>query len=758
MRKVVLCCIAFLLIYGCAAASAEDALILAPDTLQSGDPAAESLSIGDFAADREAVYVVVNLETREQLYRYVPGEESPTLLYEADSIYSLPFKPGKSLSPHDEDTIAFLFGGAEGVYAVNGFTGRLGRVNADGLAWTGVRLDLPYAGEAAETLLTEKTIDGKLLQDGRLLLAIRSDDYTETELYAFDLADGSRTLAGTYPATDKLSGYRDGQVLTLRTDTEQEAVVISALRLDTGEETPLYTVPDPLGYEAAGLVWVEDEDTCYCTISSRVVRLRPDGEPTTMAYVSGAFYSNYYGDAAVLNGHYALRTYDGVLVRQLSEAAGALLPVTLANDDMQEDMLPFLREHPEIPTQIHRGDLYTSSDIAQSIAAYADGIDLFSTDTYSMAADRLKRKGYMADLSDVTPVQKLAEDAYPVVAQAFCGEDGQALAVPTTVSINAWSFNRPLWEQSYPGMEPPETWIEFLTLLLDFEQNRDPSPAYTLYGTSATPAALADLVYRSFVLHCQREGMPPDFTDPRFTDCMALIATFPERELTPDERNELYNAPAIYSSSYRVLHTLSTPVQMPEGGEPVFLSPLPYPVFGAGDAPLVPFSLTLDFLSAEAPNPAGGKEILGYLAGHLEPEIAYTISPVPQGAVENPRYQQLITQREGRLARLRDQLAVAAPEDAGALSDLVAEGEAELAWFQESWQWAVTEEALAAYREVLAPHLYPGASPFLGYDGGESASDMMGEIMRRFLEGHLTLDAMANEMTGKARMILLEGE
>lgn len=174
-----------------------------------------------------------------------------------------------------------------------------------------------------------------MAQESRLLLALWSDDYTQTELYAFDLADGSRTLVGAYPATGKLSGYRDGQPLTMRPDLEAQVVVISQLQIDTGEEVPLYTVPNPLGYDAAGLVWVPEEDTCYCTISNRVVRLRPDGETTTMAFVSGVLYSPYYGDAAELNRHYALRSYDGILVRQLSESAGERKPVTLANDDRQ---------------------------------------------------------------------------------------------------------------------------------------------------------------------------------------------------------------------------------------------------------------------------------------------------------------------------------------------------------------------------------------------------------------------------------------
>lgn len=164
---------------------------------------------------------------------------------------------------------------------------------------------------AAEAPLSFKTLDGKFVQGDRLLLALRTDDYSKTEFFSFSLSDGSRTLVNTLPAAEKVVPYQGDMLLKISNDAGKQEAAVSTLDLVTGKEALLYTVPNPLGYDVAGL------------------------------------------------------------------------------------MMPFLRAHPEVPVQIFSGNLLYSSDIAQAISTYGYGIDLFSTDTYSMAASRLRGKGYM---------------------------------------------------------------------------------------------------------------------------------------------------------------------------------------------------------------------------------------------------------------------------------------------------------------------------------------------------------------------------
>ena len=76
---------------------------------------------------------------------------------------------------------------------------------------------------------------------------------------------------------------------------------------------------------------------------------------------------------------------------------------------------------------------------------------------------------------------------------------------------------------------------------------------------------------------------------------------------------------------------------------------------------------------------------------------------------------------------------------------------------KEKNQWRISQEQVDRYRE-LAPYAHvPSESLFLTYDGEGSANTELYDMISRYSDGQLTLDAFLREMDQKIRMIVLEG-
>ena len=179
-------------------------------------------------------------------------------------------------------------------------------------------------------------------------------------------------------------------------------------------------------------------------------------------------------------------------------------------------------------------------------------------------------------------------------------------------------------------------------------------------------------------------------------------------------------------------------------------------VFVEGETPAASASAEVYFVNPESPNKELAVKYLEYRTSHMDDHARYMLTPTLNEPVRQENFEENVKQVEQELARARDAMEKADDVDKADYQDTIDFYETWLA-DKEKNQWRISQEAIDRYRELGDYIRIPSDSLFLSYDGDSAAMNQIFEIVSRYTDGQLTLDAFLREMDQKVNMIVLEG-
>ena len=761
MKKTLLLTLALILMILALPASAGpgDAVILSQEQRKE-----IGISPENYGTSMVAMGDTLYLLTGTDILTWKAGEEKPALA--ASGLPKVNWYDGLDQAKKDVGdqaiyALRYLFSWEDKLYGLNGLTGAAFPLTIEGGKVTygdPVQLDwedmiLKGEGYSYPYTLMRPTVAG-----GKLYTILRgyNEDYDKTLFLSFDLQTGERQkLAPQY--VQDISAYKDGTLLLKVYDQSK------AYDEEKGAwRNPTLAIWDPAAQTSTdvgemdtqsvyGIVYSPENDTLYYTTANQIRMM-----PALGASVQAAFLPLEYGgefDAVMLSdGLYVLNAWDQIYVRNADPQYLPTKILALYGMYSNNAYRAFTASHPDVAVTINQDTYYeTTEAMAQAMVSKDKSFDIYQLNLGYDGFVNLMEKGYCADLTDLGTLQAEVSKMYPFL-QETVRKDGRLYAVPTEMYGYGLSYYKKNWEEAgIPLDKLPRTFLQYVEFIAWWaEEGKDAYPGYNLVeGIADYKAMLFDKTIELYLQHYQATGEKLSFDTPLFRKLMAALESINYEEInvqaeTDEDYTELYEIPSLFMDYYDWLNVYSS------SGNSYVLLPLP---LDEGLPVLVAANVQVALIN---PNSANIDLAVEYLESQLMDMDRYLhilLFPEDNEPVPNERYEETIKTWEKQLASLQETMLTAAPEEKKNLQTQI-DMYQDILSHKEDYQWNISKEGIAAYRE-MAKNAFAMGDSVLNYRNQGGAAEIR-ELMSRYRDGQLPLEQFIREVDNKVRMIQME--
>lgn len=410
----------------------------------------------------------------------------------------------------------------------------------------------------------------------------------------------------------------------------------------------------------------------------------------------------------------------------------------------------FSEAHPDVTIDtFSHNQFYSTNQVLNQLVTGEFPYDVFSMEFNTFNVRKLIDKGYCADVSDSAFIQQELRQMYPSIVEQV-SQDGKLYGVPDEVRISYYAYNPQAWEAA--GLSQEDVPTSF-TGLLDFlekwverisENPEDQiSVCYTfdadLYGEHSYVLYLTDRLIESHVMQCSYANEPIRFNTPEFRDllgrCEKIGRALYQCEPVKKGSMQLFDNVSGMRDLYRLV-----PLRLTEK-QPI----------------LIQADLHIYFVNASSDAQELSTEFLESILATIQPEYAAYLYQTSQ-AVENPYFQDNLTNHQRRLANLEAQLEdeTLSPDDRERLELDIEAARLHLETYQTPEnQYVILEDDLALYHS-LGDYLY--FQPPSVFDPSTDNGQNMQQLRDLFCAGQLPLEQFVSRLDELAWMVEMENE
>ncbi len=676
------------------------------------------------ASDGAALYLLGS----SCLYRYRPEAGEKEVIVDWDSIFTA-LNHGQSrkewLADFAKSRIDCLVSGSE-IYGINYEFGDLYRLNDH-------QFDKIAHVPEQDNHFPQST--GPVLEkEGNILYLFPADDENEMLLGAFSLADGTTSVTSL------------GKTLAI---SDGEGDAISVLRLDDAGQYEIafydtvsqtLTSKTKLGaYPPSGLCYSGNPQCVYYAQDGQVFSVDPANNVQQVARfpigISDATWALHMLPGQVM----AIVTDQGVLIHARDDTV-VREPLHLYLNN--EKWVPsFVATHPDIDVTVTGPNQVVPGDITAGFISGSTTFDILEIDASVLLAP-LMEKGYIADLSSSRILLHERQQLHSAV-QAAITKNGIQFAVPSELTVYAWSYDKARWDAYSPG-NLPETFDDLLALceqwlqapvdgevLLYPEQDffsRLYSDTFFLYvsqyDTNHTPLSFDTAIFREI-----------------FTKLDALRLRYPRSEKGADE----------YASHTPIIFPF-IPVLL---GDHSYGIPFPAPALDARQVQAANASLSVYVVNARSEHQHAAVSFLEHVAQNRTPADERMLKPSINEPVEYTDFDEQYAASVDNIAYLKEQLVTAKGTEALQLQETISRLERLVATSDES-RWYISAAEIAAYR-TLTQRLSIPQTIFSRILHDEPAQAFY-DAFSQYYSGKITLEQLIDRLESKLDMVYLESK
>lgn len=674
-----------------------------------------------------------------------------------------------------EAWVEHLAAGDGALWAVTPSQGRVARITSNGPEWLPVRLDTQDLIVQYGEYESARTTRNAFVEDGAMYM-LRSNETSEEwseeySLLRFDLETGAQRVTHIENARTMVP-YQPGSALVLTQvyDEEKGSPQYGWLQVDlsSGEVRALHPTLKQERYGLGGLAYDRQTDSIYCRYQGEILRSVGGGAFETVAYQTTGYWGS--GDTAmVLPGAlYAWREGDGVRIKNVDPAYKPARTLRLQGSWANEAYQSFSQAYPDIPVLLLEGYYATPEELVGALISGESQIDLFVTSS-ERGMRAFIEKGYAATMDASTPLVEDVASMYPWVQDILQDGAGRLRAYPTALYWTTWVVDAALWEAI--GMGPlPTTFDEYFDYLQRWEQEDAERYPDIAFSSVHTKEEYVYLLLDQYIRQYESEDQPVDFEHPTLRALLQRIEQLPIEptpvweELTEEEQDawmrSFYNRPIFqaYNSQqfmdenqnwgwqYDSVDGVNTPAKL------VPIAPM---VFEVAQVPRIPASLEVLCINPNSPNADLALTYLEHMAQNLPRESDYALHPGRSEPVRIDGFDRQLEEVRRQRAEYAQRLAEADAADRRALEEEIAYCDRFIANAEHN-QWRISSVGIEHYRRLASYQYVPSHSIFFT-EGADNASSDLYEMLRRYIEKQLTLDAFLRETNRKMRMMFLEG-
>ncbi|MEA5013915.1 MAG: extracellular solute-binding protein [Candidatus Limiplasma sp.] len=731
----------------------------------------------DYPQSAVAVGDTLYIQTDQALYRWKSGMEEPENLLsfrreetEGEDAAQTP-DPSATADPLAEVTAGFrsyfskLLTDGKRLLILNLQEGALWQLTDEGGALAPVlenTLDFS-AFKSPEGDYSYPDIRDIELMDGQLyLVAVDYERSDSAHFYRWELASGKAGEPLPCQITST-AAYKDGRLLCLLMDSSewnQEREPEARLAI-FDPKTNAFEELFPAGkYDCVGLSYNPENDTAYY-MEGTVLRSLPG---LALPAKKSAYFINRVWDnigcGLMQGGLYYQASSDGVSIRALDLPGLENGALSIYGSYASAPHLAFASQHPEIPTSL-------SSDYFDSLEAFAnamvsgqDAVDVLRLYVSNTPMGQLIDKGYALDLSGNADVMAAVNEMYPAFVDSF-RRDGKVYALPVEVYASSIGyFQAVLRDLGLTREDLPKTWMELLDFIANWQQDYGEDHAGVhLMDNRDLKDSLLYLLMENYVAYSLKTWGKIDFATPLFAKLMGAYDAIDFEELESsmggeEDQDAFWNEKHLLSFyadytqvQYRAL----------EREEETWLStPLPLPL-DEGLEVVIPATESVMIINPRTTRLEQAQLYLSTFAQYYDKASSnITLFPEHNEPVPNLNFEADVSASKTRLERVQKALESAPPEEKASLEE---EEKYLQSWLAnaEASRYTVREEAIAEYRENIAPYLYPmSQTPLNTWRNGKE--NELYTLMRQYKEGAIPLDRFIKEIGNRVRMMELENQ
>lgn len=515
-----------------------------------------------------------------------------------------------------------------------------------------------------------------IVADGKLYFRIVYGDKTNVAIYT--LATGE---SKTVPLKDSVQCFdvmADGRLIVLERETRWPDVTVSlnAVSLETGESV-LWAGVDRMQYLSC-LTYDRTSETAYLFGRSDLFAAKEGGMLAPVdGYIAGDVMS-----AALLPSGAALMV-DGILViRKFAEGKDASRITVLDPYGRGEGYRSFLESNPRVDLQFATATEQTSEEkFVQDMISRNTDIDIYILSDLNLLKS-IKNKGYFVDMAQSPEIQTLASQMYAPFRDALT-EQGQIVAFPKEAFLDMLCYRRETFDEL--GVAPPKTYEAYFDFCLEWLGTYSEAYPDITLNPFAYNISLETLLAR-YADELARDGKPIAYR----TEGMARVI----EKYRAVEKAMADCTSSAYSYTY-LFYDYFIPL-LDETSDFAYLTL----AFEEGNAAIGPSDGDFTYFVI---NPYGKNQqdalafIAAYDANRSEIEKALLYETV-DSAIESTYYLSECAIMQRNLDALEAALAKAEPDMVADLTAQIAEQKEQMASFEQTSRWAITEGALALYK------------------------------------------------------------
>ena len=503
MKKIMAVFVALILLLGCVPAQAEGFIVRFDETWMN------AYFLGDHHAwvlDRDGNLMRWSYDESEPVQIAVLPVPTREMFENYSKTYSdLPAANRAQI----DDTVTILAEDGDTLYALNQYSGKLGIVTEDGLHWNGTFDASAFCLDTGEDVAQY----GALVMNHKLYMLLNCFDQKPNFILEIDLSNGKTRELPVHEAY-RMAAY-NGQLLLACGDGEG-ASQLKTLEVSSGKIIDLnQTSPasEGLAYDAStNTIYMANDNGVYTSRNGEAFQLKTK-LPTDYMWGEGS---------VTQNGQYAYLC-SGIWVMTASGNSSDTNSNTLRLRMLSSD--PVLREafaasHPQVLLDWQVENDLTAADIADAIRGGDNSTDIFSVNVTGAFAS-LVEKGFVSPMTNQDILDSVSR-MYPELAECLKNNQGQVIAYPWDVYVRGtWEVNGPLWEKYFGSAAYPTTWLEFFTLMLEFEDMENDENDLFLMRWDFEQ--MASQVLMAYIVEMEQKGQTVNFTDAALRDTLNTL-------------------------------------------------------------------------------------------------------------------------------------------------------------------------------------------------------------------------------------------
>jgi len=717
-----------------------------------------AINVGD------TIYVLTN----RTLERWTPGDAEPTVVLKD---FDMPENIDEETAIKDDQAgkvgISKLFADDTTLYGLNRVTGTVWKLaDANGplttpelavkLEWDKMRRkdsqndDYAYTPQMGDTAL----ING-------VLYTTITDWNSSTQSYelaswTFSTGKLLEDKANLFMRT--LSAYKDGLIIgkyydeanswDQKTQT-QKMPSLATYNPATGEVTTLFDFDDSNVYS---IRYSAANDTLYYMGGSTLYSMVGLQKPAKIsAYLPNAVWD----DTSMMmlpSGMVAIADYNGLVIRGIDLPGIEKGALTIYGDYGSSGHQAYLAAYPQALVTCSQ-DYYNSLEQFTNAMVSGNGaMDVLRLDSDYSPLTRLIDKGYALDLSAYPDLVAVANAMDPNLTKIGM-KDGKLYGIPVDITANSFGYNEGALETL--GLTVADVPTNFMALL-DFVANwqddyGEDHPDMMLFDSGSVKQTLLDWLMTDYVAYLTKQGQPISFDTDLFRKLMEKLDSIDYTDLDAPqdstEKDAYYNKTGVFTMYANVTYPgyyreeqKFVALPLDEGMDPVF-----------------PAMVQVMIINPRTTHLEQAVQYLTTYVQNIDPTSAkITLTPGNNEPVINSNFENDLNNWKKIVADETETLKTANPEDKPSIQSDI-EYVQGLIDNSESYRYTVSAEAIATYREQIAPYLVVvGQNPLNTWS--DDGNNEFSTLENQYMQGAITADAFIKEIDKRIRMMQLEDQ